>query len=63
MTVDLAGRTETVAEVPQRPSGLGWIPKGTLLVVSMLDRRLLKVKGGWTEVYAEVSALAPLPRA
>ena len=24
MTVDLAGRDETIAEVPGRPSGLGW---------------------------------------
>ena len=29
LTVDLAGHLETVAEVPQRPSGLGWRPDGT----------------------------------
>jgi sugar lactone lactonase YvrE len=37
MTVDLDGKTETVAEVPGQPSGLGWLPDGRLLIVSMLD--------------------------
>jgi sugar lactone lactonase YvrE len=61
LTVDLAGRLETVVEVPQRPSGLGWRPDGTLLVVSMLDRRLLRVDGGKTRVVADLSALATGP--
>ena len=30
------------AEVPQQPSGLGWLPDGRLLVVSMRDRTLLR---------------------
>jgi sugar lactone lactonase YvrE len=30
------------AEVPQQPSGLGWLPDGRLLVVSMRDRKLLR---------------------
>lgn len=30
------------AEVPGQPSGLGWLPDGRLLVVSMRDRRLLR---------------------
>ena len=32
------GTAETIVEVPQQPSGLGWLPDGRLLVVSMLDR-------------------------
>ncbi|MEU4673228.1 SMP-30/gluconolactonase/LRE family protein [Amycolatopsis sp. NPDC023774] len=32
----------TEAEVPQQPSGLGWLPDGRLLVVSMRDRLLLR---------------------
>jgi sugar lactone lactonase YvrE len=36
------GRWETVAKVPGQPSGLGWTPDGLLLVVSMVDRRLLR---------------------
>lgn len=61
LTVDLAGRVETIVEVPQRPSGLGWRPDGTLLVVSMLDRRLLRVEAGKTQVVADLSALATGP--
>jgi sugar lactone lactonase YvrE len=30
------------AEVPQQPSGLGWLPDGRMLVVSMRDARLLR---------------------
>jgi len=53
------GRCETVAKVPGQPSGLGWLPDGRLLVVSMTDRRLLRLDpGGLTEV-ADLSALAP----
>jgi len=40
------GRTAKVLDVPGRPSGLGWRPDGTMLVVSMEDRRLLAWRGG-----------------
>jgi sugar lactone lactonase YvrE len=30
------------ASVPEQPSGLGWLPDGRLLVVSMRDRRVLR---------------------
>lgn len=50
-TVDLAGKSETVVEVGNQPSGLGWLPDGRLLIVSMVDRRLLRLDdGGLTEV-------------
>jgi sugar lactone lactonase YvrE len=61
MTVDLAGRAETVAEVPKRPSGLGWMPDGTLLVVSMLDRRLMRLEQGGLRLHADLSGLATGP--
>jgi sugar lactone lactonase YvrE len=32
----------TEAEVPQQPSGIGWLPDGRLLVVSMRDARILR---------------------
>jgi sugar lactone lactonase YvrE len=32
----------TEATVPQQPSGLGWLPDGRLLIVSMRDRKLLR---------------------
>ena len=49
------GTSETVVEVPASPSGLGWLPDGTLLVVSMMDRKLLRVDGGVTALHAELA--------
>jgi sugar lactone lactonase YvrE len=58
--LDLAGRAEVVARVAAHPSGLGWLPDGSMLVVSMQDRKLLRVKdGGTPTVFADLSALAP----
>ncbi len=58
MTVDPAGRSEKIIEVSGSPSGLGWLPDGRLQVVSMLDRRLLRLDvGGLVEV-ADLSNLA-----
>ena len=42
IAVDERGRTETIAAVPGQPSGLGWLPDGSMLVVSMTDHRLLR---------------------
>jgi len=43
LAVDPAsGAAEVAAQVPGEPAGLGWLPDGRLLVVSMLDRRLLR---------------------
>jgi len=44
LTVDESGQVETVVEVPEQPSGLGWLPDGRLLVVSMRDRRVLRLE-------------------
>ena len=61
LRLGLDGKAETIAEVPQRPSGLGWMPDGTLLVVSMLDRRVLKLEGGTLRPFADLSELATGP--
>ncbi len=58
MTVDLAGRTEKIVEVPNLPSGLGWLPDGRLLVVSMRDRQLLRLDGKKLVTHADLSKLA-----
>lgn len=57
--VDESGNEELVVEVPTQPSGLGWLPDGSLLVVSMLDRKVLRrdAEGTVTE-YADLSGLA-----
>jgi sugar lactone lactonase YvrE len=57
--VDMAGRCETVVTVPGQPSGLGWLPDGRLLVVSMTDRRLLRLDGSVLTQVADLAALAP----
>lgn len=58
MTVDLEGRAESVVEVEGWPSGLGWLPDGRLLVVSMTDRRLLRLDPGGLATVAELEDLA-----
>lgn len=42
MTVGPDGSTSGVMTVEQQPSGLGWMPDGSLLAVSMKDHRLLR---------------------
>ena len=49
------GETETIVEVPHAPSGLGWRPDGTLLIVSMRDRRLLSWDGTALDQVADLS--------
>lgn len=41
-TVDAEGRGRVTVEVETGPSGLGWLPDGTLLVVSQEDRKVLR---------------------
>ena len=57
--VDGAGRSEVVATFDDRPSGLGFLPDGSLLVVAMTQRRLLRVDWaangkGRVEPYADL---------
>jgi len=60
LTVDLAGKREDVLRVEGKPSGLGWLPDGRLLVVSMNDRCLLRREpSGALALHADLAALAP----
>jgi sugar lactone lactonase YvrE len=53
------GKTEVAAEIGDRASGLGFLPDGSLLVVSMLDRRLIAVgRDGKQRVHADMSHLS-----
>jgi sugar lactone lactonase YvrE len=58
MNTDLEGNTAKLVEVQGTPSGLGWTPDGELLVVSMADRRLLKLAGKELEEVANLWDLA-----
>jgi len=58
---DTSGKLTTVATVKNRPSGLGFTPDGCLLIVSMLDRKLLKLLDGALHEYADLARLAGGP--
>jgi sugar lactone lactonase YvrE len=49
------GAESVVLEVENQPSGLGWLPDGSLLVVSMKDQRLLRVLDGEVSTHADLS--------
>ncbi len=51
-------RTAIHADLPDRPSGLGWMPDGSLLAVSMMRRQLLREVDGELTVHADLSRLA-----
>ena len=58
LSVDQSGSIDIVTLVPNRPSGLGWLPSGEMLVVSMTDRQLLRYEGGALVAHADLSSLA-----
>jgi len=54
------GTAETLAHVPEQPSGLGFLPDGQLLIVSMRDRKILRRQvDGSLVTHADLSDLAP----
>lgn len=56
-TVSVDGTEERVLEVEHQPSGLGWLPDGSLLVVSMKDQRVLRRDtNGELSVHGDLSA-------
>ena len=57
--LDPGAEPVTVAAVPECPSGLGFLPDGRPLVVSMHDRRLLRIEADGVAEHADLSALAP----
>ncbi|HEX4905432.1 MAG TPA: SMP-30/gluconolactonase/LRE family protein [Acidimicrobiales bacterium] len=58
LAVGLDGKAEEICVVDNRPSGIGWLPDGTMLVVSQNDRRVLKLVDGELQTHADISALA-----
>ncbi|HZN46000.1 MAG TPA: SMP-30/gluconolactonase/LRE family protein [Ramlibacter sp.] len=55
------GRVETIVELDDQPSGLGWSPEGRLLVVGMKKRQLLRLDPGGLQVVSDLAAFAPAP--
>lgn len=52
------GTVETVVDVPKHPSGLGFLPDGTLLVASMQDRALYRLEENGLILHADISDVA-----
>jgi sugar lactone lactonase YvrE len=56
-TVTTDGREQHIVDVDQQPSGLGWLPDGSLLIVSMKDQRVLRWdSAGAMSVHADLSS-------
>jgi len=51
------GTESIVVEVAGQPSGLGWLPDGSLVISSMKDHRLLRYTDGELSVLADLSGL------
>ena len=52
-----AGAVIEVFRLPGNPSGIGWLPDGDMLVVSMHERRLYRRSSGALVVHAELGAV------
>jgi sugar lactone lactonase YvrE len=62
VAVDLEGKKEVIARVPGAPMGLGFLPDGRLLIVSMMDGLLLcREHDGQLVVHADLSHLSGYP--
>jgi sugar lactone lactonase YvrE len=58
-SVSLGGDLRTELEIDDLPSGLGWMPDGSLLVVSMVKRQVLRrAPDGAIAVHADLSEIA-----
>ena len=59
LAIGMSGPCEVICEVPGQPSGLGWLPDGRMLVVSMKDRKLMRRDPDGLKTVADLSKLAP----
>jgi sugar lactone lactonase YvrE len=58
-SVSLAGDLRTEFEIDDQPSGLGWMPDGSLLVVSMVKRQVLRrTPDGQIAIHADLGHIA-----
>ncbi|MFZ5721939.1 MAG: SMP-30/gluconolactonase/LRE family protein [Pseudomonadota bacterium] len=58
-SVSLAGDLRTEFTIEDQPSGLGWMPDGSMLVVSMTKRRVLRrTSDGAVSVHADLGHIA-----
>jgi sugar lactone lactonase YvrE len=58
-SVSVAGDLRIEFTIDDRPSGLGWMPDGSMLIVSMTRRQLLRrAPGGAISLHADLGSLA-----
>ena len=57
LSVNTKGELETVVETPYQPSGLGWLPDGSLLIVSMNNQKLMHFDNDELTEAADLSLL------
>ncbi len=57
-SVSPAGELRTEFTIDDQPSGLGWMPDGSMLIVSMKKRQLLRRKGGAISIHADLKDIA-----
>lgn len=55
IAVEPSGRQRVVAQFEDRPSGLGFLPDGSLVACLMRSRRVMRVQGANVEVLADLS--------
>lgn len=61
LRLEADGTTAILATVAGTPGGLGWLPDGTLLVVSQDDGKILCVQDGQTSLHADLSPYISSP--
>ena len=54
-TIDEKGNSETILELQDSPSGLGFLDDGRMLIVSMRKRQLLRLDLGGLKIHADLS--------
>ena len=58
-SVSLAGDLRTEFEIDDQPSGLGWMPDGSMLIVSMTKRHVLRrARDGNISLHADLNRIA-----
>lgn len=55
--IDGSGARRDQFAVPGGPSGIGWLPDGDLVIVSMEEKRLYRRRGGALTPYADLSGV------
>ena len=52
-----SGTLEKIVDIPNQPSGLGWLPNGDMLIVSMHDQKVMRFSNGLLTVHSDLSHL------